>query len=69
MFGLFRIRAPLLICPDLYVSPRDRQDGARAPRCCADSAQRAAAVDRLHGDHGVAGQEGGEVCLPDGEIV
>lgn len=49
----------------LDVGPRDRQDGAGAPRSGADGAQRAAAVHRLHGDHRVARQEGGEVGLPE----
>lgn len=54
-----------MICADLDVSPRDWQDGAGAPRSSADGAQRAAAVDRLHGNHRVARQEGGKVGLPD----
>ena len=49
---------------DLDVSPGDWQDGAGAPGGGADGAQRAAGVDRLHGHHGVARQEGGEVGLP-----
>lgn len=51
---------------DLDVCPRDGQNGAGAPGRGADGAQRPAAVDRLHGNDGVAGQEGGEVSLPDG---
>lgn len=58
-----------MICADLNVSPGDRQDGAGAPGGGADGAQRAAAVDRLHGDHRVARQEGGQVGLPVEEQV
>ena len=49
---------------DLDVSPGDWQNGAGAPGGGADGAQRAAGVDWIHGDHRVAGQEGGEVGLP-----
>lgn len=53
-----------VICTDLDVSPGDWQDGAWAPGGSADGAQRAAAVDWIHGDHRVTRQEGGKVGLP-----
>lgn len=48
---------------DLDVGPGDGQDGAGAPGGGADGAQGAAVV-HMHGHHGVAGQEGGQVGLP-----
>lgn len=52
---------------DLDVSPGDWQDGAGAPGGGADGAERAAGVDRLHGNHRVARQERCKVAFPDEE--
>ena len=48
----------------LDVCPGDGQDGTGAPGGSADGSQGAARVDRVHGHHGVAGQEGRQVGLP-----
>lgn len=52
-----------LMSSDLDISPRNGQNGAGAPGCSADGAQRAAGVNWLHGNHRVARQERGKVCF------
>lgn len=64
-----KTRTSLMICANLDVSPGDWQDGAGAPGSGADGAQRVAGVAWMHGNHRMAGQEGGEVGLPDEEQI